>query len=299
MFSAILSGVMICCVSNQLAGGEAASQVTKASPVAASQDPYIAPAGFDEPRDVSHGKLGRMEYDSKTLGVKRPVTVYTPPEYSREKKYPVLYLLHGSGDDETSWSVKGRAATIMDNLFAQGKARPMILVMSYSFTNAPGTPRSGASTPELRQKFEQDLLQELIPFIEGRYAVAVGAENRALAGLSLGGSQTLQIGPHHTETFGYIGAFSAGLLGGIFQDVMDHYPDAKVLNSHLKLFWFSCGDRDTYLPDAQKIEDSLVAKRINHIWHLDRGGHEFGVWKKDLYFFAPLLFRDATGDPLK
>src|SRR5258708_4967334 len=177
---------------------------------ARAEDP--APPGFDQVRDVPHGQVKSEDYDSKSLGFPRKLNVYLPPGYTNDKKYPLLYLLHGSGDDQTGWVVKGSANTIMDNLYADGKALPMIVVMPYGFTNKPGEPaRNPKATPEERRKmagqFEHDLLEDVIPFVESHYPVIADAKHRALAGLSMGGGQTMRIGPPHSDTFAWLGVF--------------------------------------------------------------------------------------------
>lgn len=254
-----------------------------------------APAGFDQVRNVPHGTVTSVEYESKTLGFTRKADIYTPPGYSRERRYPVLYLLHGGGDSERSWATTGRAGVILDNLQAQGKVVPMIVVMPNCFTHAPATARPARTTPEDRRKgvsdFEGDLLADLLPYVEAHYSVAADAGHRALAGLSMGGSLTLQIGPRHTDKFAYLCAFSAGLLGGAYEDFAARIPDATDLNARLKLFWVSCGDNDRYLLDVRKTEQLLTQKGINHTWHQDSGSHEWAVWRNDLYLVAPQLFR--------
>jgi len=260
-----------------------------------------APDGFADARDVPHGKLTTLQYDSKAVGFKRKLVVYTPPEFSPDKKYPVLYLLHGSGDDETGWTQKGSAYVILDNLYADKKATPMIVVMPYGFTNAPGTPtRNPNATPEERQKaagaFERDLLTDVIPFIESHFSTIADRDHRALAGLSMGGGQTMRIGPLHSDTFAYLGVFSAGLGGrggptAGRPDATASYPDADTLNANLKLFWVSCGDKDPGLAGAKKLDEVLTDKKIKHVWHQDTGAHEWPVWKNDLYLFAQRLFR--------
>ena len=267
-------------------------------------DTGAAPEGFADAREVPHGKLATIEYDSKAVGLKRKAVVYTPPDFSADKKYPVLYLLHGSGDDETGWTQKGSANVILDNLFADKKATPMIVVMPYGFTNAPGTPtRNPNATPEERQKaagmFEQDLLGDLISLIDSKYPTIADSAHRALAGLSMGGGQTMRIGPKHSDTFAYLGVFSAGLGGrraisptaAPTPDATASYPDADTLNANLKLFWVSCGDKDPGLAGAKKLDEVLTEKKINHVWHQDTGAHEWPVWKNDLYLFAQGLFR--------
>ena len=263
-----------------------------------------APEGFDQPREVPHGKVTTETYPSKTLGFDRKLTVYTPPGFDREKKYPVLYLLHGSGDDETGWVQKGAADVIMDNLYADKKAEPMLVVMPYGFTNKPGEPsRDPKATPEQRRKaaaaFEQDLLTDVIPFIESHYPVIADRDHRALAGLSMGGGQTMRIGPTHTETFAYLGVFSAGLRnrpGSTEGDFTSTYPDAQTLNSNLKLFWVSCGDQDPGLEGAKNYDKFLTDKKVTHVWHQDTGKHEWRVWKNDLYLVAQRLFQSVKSN---
>jgi enterochelin esterase-like enzyme len=259
----------------------------------------IAPQGFDQVRQVPHGKVATDTYVSKTLGFQRKLTIYTPPGYVKEKKYPVLYLLHGSGDDETGWVQKGAANVILDNLYADGKAAPMIVVMPYGFTNPPDKPSiNRGATPEARQKsavkFEQDLLADVIPYVESHYGVIADGAHRALAGLSMGGGQTMRIGPKHCTTFAYLGVFSAGLgrRPGNQTDVTASYPDAKTLNENLKLFWISCGDRDGGLDGAKKLDQILTERKVTHVWHQDAGAHEWPVWKNDLYLVAQRLFQD-------
>ena len=270
-----------------------------AGPVPARGAEEAAPQGFDQVRQVPHGKVVADAYGSKSLGFQRNLTIYTPPGYDKEKKYPVLYLLHGSGDDETGWVQKGSSNVILDNLYADGKATPMIVVMPYGFTNPPGKSSIGrGATPEERKKaaagFEQDLLTDVIPHVESHYGVIADRDHRALAGLSMGGGQTLRIGPEHCATFAYLGVFSAGLgrRPGNQADPTAGYPDAQTLNANLKLFWISCGDRDGGLEGAKKLDQVLTEKKVKHVWHVDSGGHEWPVWKNDLYLVAQRLFRE-------
>jgi enterochelin esterase-like enzyme len=258
-----------------------------------------APPGFDQERDVPHGKIAMESYESKSLGFTRPLTVYTPPGFSTERRYPVLYLLHGVGDDETGWQKKGSAHLILDNLYADKKAEPMIVVMPNGFATKPGEPRPGRDAPpeERRKaaaKFEEDLIQDAIPWIEAHYPAAADPAHRALAGLSMGGGQTLRIGPRHPDLFAWLGVFSAGIrkrADGGLDDVTATYPEAEKLNAALKLFWVSCGDRDAGLEGAKTFEQLLTDKQIRHVWHLDSGAHEWPVWKNDLYGVAQRLFK--------
>ena len=296
-----------------VAADNAAPAAAPAAPAEAA--PAKAPEGFDKAREVPHGRVATEEYDSKALGFKRKLTVYTPPGFKKDdkdKKYPVLYLLHGAGDDETGWQKKGAADVIMDNLYADGKAEPMLVVMPFGYATRPGEPtRNPNATPEERRKasgdFERDLLTDVIPFVESHYPVIADQAHRALAGLSMGGGQTMRIGPTHSDVFAYLGVFSAGIggrrpaapAGGAAPaaapppDATASYPDADTLNARLKLFWVSCGDRDPGLEGAKKLDQTLNEKKIKHVWHQDTGKHEWPVWRNDLYLFAQRLFKDG------
>lgn len=259
----------------------------------------VLPQGYDQPREVEHGKVTLESYESKSLGFTRKLTVYSPPGYDKTKNYPVLYLLHGSGDDEVDWNKKGAANVIMDNLYSEKKATPMLVVMPYGFTNKPGEPtRKPNATPEERLRafvaFEQDLLKDVIPFIESKYSVIADSDHRALAGLSMGGGQTMRIGPPHSDLFAYLGVFSAGFrpsTTGAQPDATADYPASDTLNARLKLFWVSCGDKDAGFEGAKKFSETLTEKKIKHVWHLDTGAHEWPVWKNDLYLLAQRLFK--------
>lgn len=248
------------------------------------------PQGFDVPRDgIERGKLETVAYDSTTVGVQRKAQVYTPPGYATERKYPVLYLLHGIGGDEREWTRGGAANVILDHLYADGKAVPMIVVLPNGRASKDATPRD----PIPKQApafavFEQDLLQDLIPFIEKTYSVKSDRESRALAGLSMGGGQALNFGLTHLDTFAWVGGFSSAPNT---KKVDELVTDPTAAAQKLKLLWVSCGDKDGLMRISQGFHDALAAKNIPHIWHVDAGGHEFAVWKTDLYHFVPLLFR--------
>jgi len=250
---------------------------------AADADPLApAPKGFDAKRDnVKSGKVELVEYDSKTVGEKRKMTIWTPPDYSKDKKYPVFYLLHGSGDDETGWQKKGSADVILDNLYADKKIVPMIVVMPNGFAKKPGVEGRNAG-------FEDDLLKDIIPYVESHYSVQADAAHRALAGLSMGGGQSLRIGLKHLDTFAWIGGFSSG-GGGMLANSL---PDADAAKKQLHLLWVSCGDKDRLLDNSKSFHTALEEKMIAHVWHVDSGAHEWPVWKNDLYLFSQKLFRD-------
>jgi enterochelin esterase-like enzyme len=238
-----------------------------------------APKGFDAKRDgIERGKIETVEYDSKSVGAKRKMVIYTPPGYSKDNKYPVFYLLHGKGGNETNWSRAGAAPVILDNLLADKKIVPMIVVMPN------GEPGSTAG----RNAFENDLLKDIIPYVEANYSVKADREHRAIAGLSMGGGQSLRIGLTQLDQFAWIGGFSSALFGASANLI----KDADDANKKIRLLWVSCGDTDTLMKANQAFHGSLEEKKIQHIWHIDSGGHTFPVWKNDLYLFAQLLFKE-------
>lgn len=245
-----------------------------------------APAGFDnERKDIARGKVETVEYDSKAVGGKRKMVVYTPPGYSPEYKYPVLYLLHGAGDNETGWSRKGAANTILDNLHAERKIAPMIVVMPNGFARTGGD--DGGR--ERDNAFEADLLQDILPYVESHYAARPGAEHRAIAGLSMGGGQALSIGLTHLDTFAWVGGFSSALFGRQTELISDA-TDRK----QLRLLWLSCGNADRLIEGSKAFHDSLEQQKIPHVWHIDAGSHTWPVWKNDLSLLSQRLFRDET-----
>jgi enterochelin esterase-like enzyme len=241
-----------------------------------------APKGFDARRDgIERGKVETVEYDSKSVGAKRKMVVYTPPGYSKDVKYPVLYLLHGAGDSETGWTRKGSAAVILDNLYADKKLAPMIVVMPNGFARAPGgTGRNSA--------FEDDLLKDILPYVESHYPVRASREHRAIAGLSMGGGQALRIGLGHRDVFAWVGGFSSALRGGS----AGLLPDPADASKQLRLLWLSCGDKDRLMNASKSFHAALEEKKVPHVWHVDSGGHTWPVWKNDLYLLSQMLFRD-------
>jgi enterochelin esterase-like enzyme len=317
-----------------------------------------APKGFDARRDdAPRGKVETVEYDSKSIPGKRRMVVYTPPGYSKDTKYPVLYLLHGAGDDQTGWTQKGSAGVILDNLYADKKAVPMIVVMPYGFTRPPGAPRFGpgdflagtivraADTdkdgkltedevvaaakklfkecdkdgkgaidqrqladginrlfarqtfgrgrrgfrgPAVDPAFENDLLKDVIPYVESHYAVRADRDDRAIAGLSMGGGQALAIGLRHPDKFAWVAGFSSALFGG----QADLVTGPGAAEKKLRLLWVSCGDTDRLMDASKSFHQTLEKKQVPHVWHVDSGGHTWPVWKNDLYLLAQRLFRD-------
>jgi enterochelin esterase-like enzyme len=254
--------------------------------------PQVPPPaeGFNQPREgIARGQLETVEYDSKSVGNKRRTLVYTPPGYSAEKTYPVLYLLHGIGGDEEEWRKGAKPETILDNLIADQKAVPMIVVMpnGRAQPNDRATGNVMATAPAFA-KFEDDLLKDLIPFIEAKYAVKAHRESRALAGLSMGGGQSLNFGLAHLDIFAWIGGFSSAPNTKPPEQLV---PDPARARELLKLLWISCGDRDPLIFISQRTHAYLKEKNVPHVWHLDSGGHDFAVWRSNLYHFARQIFR--------
>jgi enterochelin esterase-like enzyme len=335
--------------------------------------PKLAPApkGFDTPRDnIPHGKVQTIQYDSKSVGGMRNLVVYLPPGYAKDRKYPVLYLLHGAGDDETGWIKKGAAAAILDNLLADKKIVPMVVIMPNGFARPAGAksgfgpPGKGGFAPpgkggfvrgfgrpgqllpapfqdqlklsdeqkqdvEALQKdvdaklakiltpeqlkqvqafgrrgpggfgpfgggrggstaFENDLLKDVIPYVEAHYAVQADPAHRAIAGLSMGGGQAFTIGLKHLDTFGSVAGFSAALFGA-GSDLVPGDAAKK-----LKLLWVSCGNQDRLLAASQSLHTSLEDRKVPHLWHVDSGAHTWPVWRNDLYLLAQRLFRPTS-----
>lgn len=249
-----------------------------------------APQGFDQARDgIATGKLEMVEYDSKSVGTKRKALVYTPPGYSAGTKYPVLYLLHGIGGDEEEWRRGGNPNVILDNLIADKKATPMIIVMPNGRAQADDRPGANAmATAPGFAKFDQDLLGSLIPFIESKYSAIPDRGSRALAGLSMGGGQSLNFGLAHLETFAWVGGFSSAPNTRPPAELL---PDPEKAAKQLKLLYVSCGNKDGLIRISQNVHAYLKEKNVPHIWHVDEHAHDFQHWKKGLYQFSQLIFQ--------
>lgn len=249
------------------------------------------PAGFDARRDdVPHGRLEMIEYDSKTVGTRRKMQVYTPPGYSNDNRYPVLYLLHGIGGDETEWQRFAQPDVLLDNLIAQGKAVPMIVVMP----NGRAQPNDRAEGDVFRSApafaaFERDLFEDVIPAIESRYSVLADREHRALAGLSMGGGQSLNFGLTHLDTFAWVGGFSSAPNTRKPEELL---PDSAAAKD-LRLLWLSCGSKDGLIRISQGIHAYLKDNGVPHVWHVPAHGHDADQWKQDLYYFAQKVFQEA------
>lgn len=248
------------------------------------------PAGFDQRRDgIPRGQLEMIEYDSKTVGTRRKMQVYTPPGYSANQKYPVLYLLHGIGGDETEWQRFATPDVLLDNLLADGKATPMIVVMPNGRAQANDRAEGDVfkSAPAFAA-FEKDLLQDVIPTIEARYSVQADREHRALAGLSMGGGQALNFGLKHLDTFAWIGGFSSAPNT---KPPAQLVPDPTSATEKLKLLWLSCGSQDGLIGVSQRVHAYLKEHAVPHVWNVDSYGHDATHWRNNLYHFLQQIFR--------
>lgn len=250
-----------------------------------------APPGFDSARsNIAHGKIDTITYPSKTVGTNRRALIYTPPGFSKKKKYPVLYLLHGIGGDEKEW-LQGRPQAILDNLYADRKIEPMIVVMPNG--RAMKDDRAGGNVFDSAKvqafaTFEKDLLNDLVPFIEKKYPVLSDREHRAIAGLSMGGGQSLNFGLGNLDKFAWVGGFSSAPNTKTPEVLV---PDPEAAKSKLKLLWISCGDNDGLIRFSKRTHDYLNEKNVPHIYYIEPGVHDFKVWKNGLYNFALLLFK--------
>lgn len=251
-----------------------------------------AQAGFDIFRTaIPHGNIDTITYNSKTVGNKRKAIIYTPPGYSKDKTLPVLYLLHGIGGDEKEWLKGGQPQVILDNLYAEKKVEPMIVVMpngrAMKDDRAVGNIMA-ADKVEAFATFEKDLLKDLIPYIEKNYPVIKDSEHRAIAGLSMGGGQSLNFGLGNLDKFAWIGGFSSAPNTRKPEELV---PDPGAARKRLKLLWLSCGDKDGLITYSKRTHDYLNTNNIPHIYYVDHGYHDFNVWKNSLFMFSQLLFK--------
>jgi enterochelin esterase-like enzyme len=249
---------------------------------------------FYAAKEVPHGEVRIHWYYAKTTAAWRRAFVYTPPDYDRNavSRYPVLYLQHGSGEDERGWSAQGGANFILDNLIAEGKAKPMIVVMEQGYATKPGpAPQLGGANTA----FEQVVIDDLIPAIDAAYRTMADRDHRAMAGLSMGGGQTLQITLTHLDKFAWIGSFSSPLRAAF--DVKTSYggafADATAFNKKVHLLWFGAGTAEERMHGpAMEMHQTLEKAGIKNVFYESPGtSHEWQTWRRDLREFAPLLFR--------
>lgn len=252
-----------------------------------------APDGFDVINtEIKHGKIDTITYYSTTVGTNRRALIYTPPTYTTSKKYPVLYLLHGIGGDEKEWYNNGVPQIILDNLYEKGKAVPMIIVLpnGRAMKNDSATGNIMARDKvEAFATFEKDLLSDLVPYIEKTFSVYTDREHRAIAGLSMGGGQSLNFGLGNLDKFAWVGGFSSAPNTKQPQELL---PDIDLVKKQLNLLWISCGEKDGLLNFSKRTHDYLAENNVPHIYHVIPGGyHDFKVWKDNLYMFSQLLFK--------
>jgi enterochelin esterase-like enzyme len=247
------------------------------------------PEGWDKRRDgIPQGKLEMITYDSRTVGTRRRMNVYTPPGYTKDKKYPVLYLLHGIGGNETEWQHFAAPEVLLDNLIAEGKATPMIIVMPNGRAQKDDRPVGDVfqHAPSFAV-FERDLLDDVIPAIESRYSTRAEREYRALAGLSMGGGQALNFGLAHTDKFAWVGGFSSAPNTRKPRELLADVAAVK----QLRLLWLSCGNKDGLIQVSQGVHAHLKEQGVPHVWHVTDHAHDPPEWKQALYHFVQLLFK--------
>jgi enterochelin esterase-like enzyme len=250
--------------------------------------PGTEQAVFEE-RRVPHGTVHVNFYDSPNLNTQRMFYVYTPPGYETGKqKYPVLYLLHGNGQIEASWTWTGKANVILDNLLADGKIKPMVVVMPYG--HVPREIKTAATAPTAGNDaaaIEKELLTAVKPMVESKFRVLTDRAHRAIGGLSMGASQSMSIGLHNLDQFAYIAAFSGGGNRTEWEKA-----DPGMLNQKLKVLWLGCGTEDGAYNALKSMTDLLTQKNVKHVWNSSGGGHSWPNWQVYLSKYAPLLFRD-------
>ena len=250
-------------------------------------DPSLPEA---EARNVPHGGVRMHWYHSAITGAERRCMVYTPPGYDAnlETRYPVFYLQHGSGEAEMSWPGQGRANVILDNLLAAGKARPMLVVMDNGYAPPPGVPANARE----QNRFAEVVVKELVPEIDRAFRTMADREHRAIAGLSMGAGQALNIGLNNLDLFASVCALSGG--GRSFDPATSYgglFADPAKANGRLKLLWIGCGRQDGGFAGAQGMHQRLESLGVRHVWYECEGSHDWGVWRRHLVELAKVLFK--------
>lgn len=273
------------------AGGPGSLSTAEASMPTSGLDVFpVPPAGYDAVREgIPHGEVALVEYDSKSLGTRRTMRVYTPPGYSTARRYPVLYMLHGLGNTHSEWTQRAKAPQIVDNLLAEGKVEPMIIVFpSGDATATVSNPGGGGRAQEgYGAPFEQDLLGDVIPFVESHYSVLTDREHRALGGMSMGSGQTLNIGLTHLDRFAWITVVAPAPNT---RPAAELVPDRAALGS-LKLLWLGVGNHDALIRVAQGVHARLVETGVPHVWRVDESGHDTAAMSSNFYHFVQRLFK--------
>ncbi|MEO7496875.1 MAG: alpha/beta hydrolase-fold protein [Massilia sp.] len=252
----------------------------------------VPPAGFaDVQSGVAQGRVEAFAYDSPVTGTRRTASVYLPAGYSSERRYPVLYLLHGIAGNQDEWRGYVHATTILDNVIAAGRAVSMIVVMPNGRALADDRPPPGERTFTPQHvagfaKFERELLDTLIPAVDKRYATLADGRQRAIAGLSMGGGQALNFGLGHLDTFAWVGGFSSAPNAKTAGELLGGRADGK-----LRLLYLSCGNKDGLIKGSQAFHRYLKAHQIAHVWNVDEYGHDRESWTENLYNFAQLVFK--------
>ncbi len=263
-----------------------------AGAIAVAQNIQPAAPGFDVFRtDIPHGKIDTINYNSTTVGTTRQALIYTPHGYSKEKKYPVLYLLHGIGGDKMEWLNGGHPEMILDNLYAEKKVEPMIVIMPNGRAMKDDRATGNIMAPDKVQAFatfEKDLLNDLIPYVEKNFPVIADREHRAIAGLSMGGGQSLNFGLGNLNIFAWVGGFSSAPNTKSPEQLI---PDPAKAKEQLKLLWISCGDKDGLITFSKRTHEYCKSNNIPHIYFIEHGYHDFKVWKNGLFMFSQLLFK--------
>jgi enterochelin esterase family protein len=261
---------------------------------------------FYDVQDVPHGEIRTLLYRSRSNQAVRELNVYLPPGYdtNSRQRYPVLYLLHGYANDHHSWHRYGRANDILDNLLAAKAIKPFIVVMPLGYGGASVSGDGNGIPPANAGPFggdfplyERDILEDVIPLIDGRFRTLANRDNRAIIGFSMGGMQAGRFGLGHLDTFSHVGLMSAGLLGNPASAAAGPDPiaplaaDPAAANRQLKLLWIACGTEDTAMAGARRTHEALQTAGIRHTFVESEGAHHWRVWRRYLHDVSPLLFR--------
>jgi len=247
---------------------------------------------FYDVKPVNHGSVEVRWYPSRAVNGTRRLHVYTPPNYDKSStRLPVLYLLHGADGDDSSWTLFGRAPAILDNLMAERKMAPMLVVMPFGYAYPPV---QGVAGDKQRADFEKDLTDDIIPFIQSNYRVHADREHRAIVGLSMGGGQALNIGLRRLDLFSRVAGFSAAVPRNASTTFKDVVADAKKINSSLKLLWLGCGSEDGLFTPNKEFSDFLTTSGVTHTWSPSTGAHTWINWRKYLQEVAPKLWSATT-----